>query len=273
VEGRPAAAHPRRGPADLRGRGVPAAGLPRWPDHGARGHCAAGEPAMCPAVVGVAPGSRSHEHARAPARALRECPPPALASVRRELHIDLRQLAHLYPDECGRISERHLRWIEVSALAGQAHRRRRLVLAAMAGLHAEGRYPSRHQIQLMLPSWVSLLSPILRALWKDEGSSGSATRVRTSHGGALRASDPHVRAVTSQITALGCREQRPKLRVGVRPESSPVGSIPQWEDGVRQGGLPVARRDTGKRRKYWTSGLTFVPSGVLQGGTSEGTTE
>jgi hypothetical protein len=38
----------------------------------------------------------------------------------------------------------------------------------MGTLHAQGRYPSRHQIQLLLPSSVSLRSPVLNRLWKDE---------------------------------------------------------------------------------------------------------
>jgi hypothetical protein len=35
-------------------------------------------------------------------------------------------------------------------------------------VHAQGRYPSRHQVQMLLPSWVSLRGPILERLWKDE---------------------------------------------------------------------------------------------------------
>jgi site-specific recombinase XerC len=53
--------------------------------------------------------------------------------------------------------------IRVSSLECQE-----LVVAAMATVHAEGRYPSRHQVQMLLPSWVSLRGPILERLWKDE---------------------------------------------------------------------------------------------------------
>lgn len=94
-------------------------------------------------------------------------PPPSLAAVNRGLHIDGRQPYRLYPEQCRRIRDRHLAWVEDRSVAAQAERQR-LVLEAMATLHAHGRYPSRHQVDKLLPSNVRLRSLILLRLWKDE---------------------------------------------------------------------------------------------------------
>ena len=38
----------------------------------------------------------------------------------------------------------------------------------MVTLHAQNRYPSRHQVTKLLPSNISLRNPLLNRLWKDE---------------------------------------------------------------------------------------------------------
>ena len=127
-------------------------------------------PAKVPYVPPSGETHQVHDRGAMQARlrlALRESPPPALTSVERDLHIDRRQLARLYPDDCRRIRDRHLEWIEDRSLAAQRECQE-LVVAAMATVHAQGRYPSRHQVQMLLPSWVSLRGPILERLWKDE---------------------------------------------------------------------------------------------------------
>ena len=94
-------------------------------------------------------------------------PPPSLAEVNRGIHIDPRQLYRQYPEECRHIRARHLAWVEDCALAAQRVRQE-LVLEAMVTLHAQNRYPSRHQVTKLLPSNISLRNPLLNRLWKDE---------------------------------------------------------------------------------------------------------
>ena len=55
----------------------------------------------------------------------------------------------------------------IRALAAQRVRQE-LVLEAMVTLHAQNRYPSRHQVTKLLPSNISLRNPLLNRLWKDE---------------------------------------------------------------------------------------------------------
>ncbi len=93
--------------------------------------------------------------------------PPSLRSVRRDLRVDARQLSRLYPDECRLIRERHLQLVEDQSMEAQRHRQD-LILAAIRSIHAEGRYPSRHQVSKLLPRNVSLRQAILNRLWKDE---------------------------------------------------------------------------------------------------------
>jgi hypothetical protein len=93
--------------------------------------------------------------------------PPSLAAVNRTLHISDRQLMRTHPELCAAIIERHLRWLEDRSLAAQGERQR-LVLAAIADVHATGAYPSRRRVQDRLPPNVSLRDPRLERLWKDE---------------------------------------------------------------------------------------------------------
>ena len=92
--------------------------------------------------------------------------PRSLASILRELGLDTRQAKRVMPVECARIVERHARHMakrgEVSRAADQA-----LVRAAIAEIRRAGVYPSRHQVQLRLPSRVSLRNPDLSAIWQS----------------------------------------------------------------------------------------------------------
>jgi hypothetical protein len=99
--------------------------------------------------------------------ALRRPIPPSLRSVRNELHVDARQLARLYPDECRLIRERYLQLVEEQSMQAQRDRQD-IILAAIRRIHAEGRYPSRHQVSKLLPRNISLRQAILNRLWKDE---------------------------------------------------------------------------------------------------------
>ena len=100
-------------------------------------------------------------------RALREKPAPSLASVQRDLHIHERALARLYPDEHRQIKARYEAGVAQRALENK-DQQEDLVVGVIAALHAAGRYPSRLQIQLQLPSAVGLRSAILEKVWKDE---------------------------------------------------------------------------------------------------------
>ncbi len=100
-------------------------------------------------------------------RALRQNPAPTLASVQRDLHIHQQALARLYPKQHRRIIKRHEAWVEQRMLTSRAEHQR-LVLAAIAKLHASGRYPSRRQVQRLLPSAAGLRQAILSELWKEE---------------------------------------------------------------------------------------------------------
>lgn len=100
-------------------------------------------------------------------RALRADLPPSLAAVNRSLHVGDRQLMREYPGQCTEIVERHRAWVEDRSIAAQAERQR-LVLAAITDVQVRGDYPSRHQVQRLLPTNVSLRDPRLGRLWKDE---------------------------------------------------------------------------------------------------------
>ena len=100
-------------------------------------------------------------------RAVRQNPAPTLASVQRDLHIHQQALARLYPKQHRRIIKRHEAWVEKRKLASRADHVR-LVLAAIAKLDASGRYPSRYQVQRLLPSAAGLRQAMLSELWKEE---------------------------------------------------------------------------------------------------------
>ncbi len=127
-------------------------------------------PARVPHIPQSDETHQVHDHAAVEAhleQALVADPPPSRASVNLGLHIDPRQLYRLFPEACRRIRDRHRDWVEECSLAAQ-RQRQELVLAAMAALHAENRYPSRHQVDKLLPSTVRLRNPVLNRLWKDE---------------------------------------------------------------------------------------------------------
>lgn len=100
-------------------------------------------------------------------RALRQNPAPSLASVQRGIHVHDRALARLYPEQHRRIKERREAWVAARMLASQEEQEG-LVRAAIATLHADGRYPARRQVDDLLPSAVRLQRTSLEDVWKDE---------------------------------------------------------------------------------------------------------
>jgi transcriptional regulator with XRE-family HTH domain len=94
-------------------------------------------------------------------------PPRSLASILRELDLDIRQAKHECAAECAAIAERHGLW-EEERVKMRREEKAAMVRAAIAGLLAEGQYPSRYQVQKRLPSPVSLRDPALNAIWTEE---------------------------------------------------------------------------------------------------------
>lgn len=157
-------------------------------------------------------------------RAIVSDPPASLASVVGGLHMDMRQVCRLYPAECRRIRERHLEWVQ--ARARETERTSRdLIISVMASLHARGRYPSRHQIDMLLPTKIRVRNPRIRAIWKAElvrlgyprpdkpkrnatvettpGSGlGAPSSACDAHGGS--ASAPAARPSPSAVAASAC---------------------------------------------------------------------
>ncbi len=101
------------------------------------------------------------------ARASAAPQPRSLASILREVRVGVRQAKRECPAECAAIADHHARW-----RAEQAELRRAekvaLVRAAIAEVRAEGRYPSRHQVQKLLLTSVSLRDKDLLAIWREE---------------------------------------------------------------------------------------------------------
>lgn len=100
-------------------------------------------------------------------RELQSDAPRSLAAVLRSHHVDVRLAKRTLPVACRLVAERHKAEMDRRG-AERRTARADLVHAAIAAVRSTGEHPSRHQVQKLLPTAVSLRDPALNAIWVAE---------------------------------------------------------------------------------------------------------
>lgn len=104
---------------------------------------------------------------RALTRAARDPRRPAPATVAARWKVDVRQASRKCPEAWRRAARRYQERLAGEARA-RAAERERVLLAAIQAIHAENRYPSRHQVQKRVPRRISFRDERIKAAWRRE---------------------------------------------------------------------------------------------------------
>jgi hypothetical protein len=87
--------------------------------------------------------------------------------IARRWRVDEGQARRTCPDLWATLVARH-RYRSRLQSRERVAERRRVVTEAVGGIHAEGRYPSKHQVQKRAPRSVSFRDPLVRRAWASE---------------------------------------------------------------------------------------------------------
>ncbi|MHB8398050.1 MAG: TniQ family protein [Candidatus Limnocylindrales bacterium] len=98
--------------------------------------------------------------------ALDEQPAPSLLALTNRLGLKDQALKRRYPDLAATVVERHRACLHAQAVESEVSAMRLIAETAVA-IHEEGRYPSRHQMTLRLPSNVSMRNDRFALAWRS----------------------------------------------------------------------------------------------------------
>lgn len=99
--------------------------------------------------------------------ALTTDPPPTLTSLYRDLRVDAGHVRRTFPQLCRDIRERREAY-EAQQLAERRAGRVDLLIHAISRLHEHGTYPSKNQLQKILPREIHFQHDYISAAWRSE---------------------------------------------------------------------------------------------------------